>query len=158
MGTEAIGDRRELVQPQRADKTVLLALRDRLASEDLVLVCMNCRSQRRTTVGTLPDRVKCAKCGGVLVAALQPYAKKDLEVLRKDASDEEGRRALKRIYKNANLVMAHGRKAAMAMVGRGVGADTAARILARYHLEDDEFLRDILAAEITYARTKRFWD
>jgi len=158
MGTEAIGDRRELVQPQRADKTVLLALRDRLASEDIVLVCMNCRSQRRTTVGALPDRVKCAKCGGVLVAALQPYAKKDLEVLRKGASDEEGRRALKRIYKNANLVMAHGRKAALAMVGRGVGADTAARILARYHLEDDEFLRDILAAEITYARTKRFWD
>ena len=78
MGTEAIGDRRELVQPQRADKTVLLALRDRLASEDIVLVCMNCRSQRRTTVGALPDRVKCAKCGGVLVAALQPYAKKDL--------------------------------------------------------------------------------
>jgi len=158
MGAEAIGDRRELVQPQRADKTVLLALRDRLASEDIVLVCMNCRSQRRTTVGALPERVKCAKCGGVLVAALQPYAKKDFDVLRKGASDEEGRRALKRIYKNANLVMAHGRKAAIAMVGRGVGADTAARILARYHLEDDEFLRDILAAEITYARTKRFWD
>ncbi len=158
MGAEAIGDRRELVQPQRADKTVLLALRDRLASEDIVLVCMNCRSQRRTTVGALHERVKCAKCGGVLVAALQPYAKKDFDVLRKGASDEEGRRALKRIYKNANLVMAHGRKAAIAMVGRGVGADTAARILARYHLEDDEFLRDILAAEITYARTKRFWD
>ncbi|MGD9963473.1 MAG: ATP-dependent helicase, partial [Thermoplasmata archaeon] len=158
MGEEAIGDRRELVQPQRADKTVLLALKDRLASEDIILVCMNCRSQRRTTVGALPDRAKCAKCGGVLLAAIQPYAKKDLAVLRKGASDEEGRRALKRIYKNANLVMAHGRKAAMAMVGRGVGADTAARILARYHLEEDEFLRDILAAEITYARTKRFWD
>jgi ATP-dependent Lhr-like helicase len=158
IGMEAIGDRRELVQPQRADKTVLLALRDRLASEDVVMVCMNCRSQRRTTVGALPDRVRCAKCDGVLVAAIQPYAKKDFDVLRRGASDEEGRRALKRIYKNANLVMAHGRKAVMAMVGRGVGADTAARILARYHLEEDEFLRDILAAEITYARTKRFWD
>src|SRR3989339_1369723 len=51
MGAEAIGDRRDLVQPQRADKTVLLALRDRLASEELVLVRMNCRGQRRTTVG-----------------------------------------------------------------------------------------------------------
>ena len=158
MGTEAIGDRRELVQPQRADRTVLLALKERLLSEDVVTVCMNCRSQRKTTVGSLPERIKCSKCGGVLVAAIQPYAKKDFEVLRRGASDEEGRRALKRIYKNANLVMAHGRKAAIAMVGRGVGADTAARILARYHLEEDEFLRDILAAEITYARTKRFWD
>jgi ATP-dependent Lhr-like helicase len=158
MGEDALGDRRELIQPRRADRTVLLALRDRLASEDIVLVCMNCRSQRKTTVGALPNRIKCSKCGGVLVAAIQPYAKKDFEVLRKGASDEEGRRTLKRVYKNANLVMAHGKKAAMAMVGRGVGADTAARILARYHLEEDEFLRDILAAEVTYARTKRFWD
>lgn len=158
MGKEAIGDRRELVQPQRADRTVLLSLKERLASEDIVLVCMNCRSQRKTSVGSLPDRIKCGKCDGVLLAAIQPYAKRDFEVLRKGASDEEGRRALRRIYKNANLVMAHGKKAVMAMVGRGVGADTAARILAMYHLEEDEFLRDILAAEITYARTKRFWD
>lgn len=49
-------------------------------------------------------------------------------------------------------------KAVIALVGRGVGPDTAARILARYSAEDEEFLRDILTAEVTYARTKRFWD
>ena len=54
--------------------------------------------------------------------------------------------------------MAHGKKAAMVLVGRGVGPDTAARILARYHLEEAELLRDILAAEVSYARTKKFWD
>lgn len=158
MGAEAIKDRRELVLPQRADRTVLRALNERLLSEEIVLVCMNCRSQRKTSVGALPDKVKCHRCEGVLVAAIQPYAKRDFEVLKKGASDEEGQRTLKRVYKNANLVMAHGKKAALALVGRGVGADTAAKILARYHLEEDEFLRDILAAEITYARTKRFWD
>ena len=92
------------------------------------------------------------------MAAVQPYAKADLRVLRKGASSEEERRAMRRVYKNANLVMAHGKKAVLALVGRGVGPDTAARVLARYHLEEDEFLRDILAAEISYARTKRFWD
>jgi ATP-dependent Lhr-like helicase len=158
MGSDAIGDRRELVQPRRADKTVLLALRDRLLSEDVIMVCMNCRSQRKMTVSSVPEKIRCSRCDGVLVAAIQPYAKKDFSLLKKGASTEEEKRAMRRIYKNANLVMAHGRKAVMAMVGRGVGADTAARILARYHLEEDEFLRDILAAEITYARTKRFWD
>jgi ATP-dependent Lhr-like helicase len=54
--------------------------------------------------------------------------------------------------------MGHGKKAVIALVGRGVGPDTAARLLARYQTEEDEFLRDILAAEIMYARTKRFWD
>jgi ATP-dependent Lhr-like helicase len=158
IGRKAIGVRKELMQPQRADRTVLMALKNRLLKEDVVLVCMNCRSQRKSTVGALPERVKCPNCGGVLVAAVQPYAKADLRVLRKGASSEEERRAMRRVYKNANLVMAHGKKAVLALVGRGVGPDTAARVLARYHLEEDEFLRDILAAEISYARTKRFWD
>ena len=46
----------------------------------------------------------------------------------------------------------------MALVGRGVGPDTAARILAKNSMDEDELLRDILAAEVNYARTKRFWD
>jgi len=54
--------------------------------------------------------------------------------------------------------MAHGRKAVMALMARGVGEDTAARILRGYHETEQDFLRDVLAAEVTYARTKRFWD
>jgi ATP-dependent Lhr-like helicase len=158
IGTQAIGRRQELMQPRRADKTVLMALKARLLSEDVVMVCMNCRSQRRSKVENLPDRIGCHKCGGVLLAAIQPYAKKDFEVLKKGAAGEDEIRLLKKVYKNANLVMAHGRKAVMALVGRGVGPDTAGRILARYHLEEYEFLKDLLEAEVSYARTKRFWD
>jgi len=158
MGFEAIGERRHIVQPQRADKTVLIALSDRLQAEEIVMVCMNCRSQRKGKVANLPERISCSRCGGVVIAAIQPYVKKDLKILKKGAASEEDRKTLKRIYKNANLVTAHGKKAVMALVGRGVGVDTAARILARCHMEEYEFLRDLLAAEITYARTKRFWD
>jgi ATP-dependent Lhr-like helicase len=48
----------------------------------------------------------------------------------------------------------------MALAGRGIGPNTAARILRKQYLVDDEqeFLREILKAEINYARTKRFWD
>ena len=158
MGIKAIGKRQELMQLRRADKTILSALKTRLMSEDVILVCMNCRTHKRGSVENLPERIKCAKCGGVLVAAIRPYAKKDLAVLKKGASTDEDTKALKKIYKNANLVMAHGRKALMALVGRGIGPDTAGRILARYHVEEYEFLKDILEAEVNYARTKRFWD
>ncbi|OGS55634.1 MAG: ATP-dependent helicase [Euryarchaeota archaeon RBG_19FT_COMBO_56_21] len=158
IGKEAIGTRKELMQPQRADKAVLNVLRDRLSKEDIVMVCLNCRTQKRSSVGLLPDKIRCAKCEGVLMAAIQPYIKTQLDLLKKGPTNEEQRKELKRIYKNANLVMAHGKKAVLALVGRGVGPDTAARILARYQTEEDEFLRDILAAEIMYARTKRFWD
>jgi len=51
-------------------------------------------------------------------------------------------------------------------MGRGIGPDTASRILRRYQKNDlknsDEtlikFLRDLLKAELTYARTRGFWD
>ena len=158
IGKEAIGTRKELMQPQRADKAVLNALKERLMKEDVVMVCMNCRTHKRSSVSQLPEKIRCAKCDGVLMAAVQPYVKTQLNLLKKGPTNEEQRKELKRIYKNANLVMAHGRKAVLALVGRGVGPDTAARILARYQTEEDEFLRDILAAEIMYARTKRFWD
>lgn len=158
LGKEAIGARTELMQPQRADKAVLNALKERLEKEEVILVCMNCRTQRRSAVGQLPHKIRCSKCDGVLLAAIQPYAKAQLDILRKGPTTDEQRKELKRTYKNANLVMAHGRKAVLALVGRGVGPDTAARILARYQTDEDEFMRDILAAEITYARTKRFWD
>ena len=158
IGDQAIGKRQELMQPRRADKTILSALKTRLMSEDIVLVCMNCRTNRRGNVGSLPERITCAKCGGVVIAAIRPYAKQELAVLKKGAASEDEMKVLKRIYKNANLVTAHGRKAAMALVGRGIGPDTAGRILARYHVEEYEFLKDILEAEVNYARTKRFWD
>jgi ATP-dependent Lhr-like helicase len=158
IGKHAIGTRKELMQPQRADKAMLKALKDRLMAEEVVMVCMNCRTQKKSTVERLPDKIKCAKCGGVLMAAIQPYVKSQFDILKKGPKNEEQRKELKRIYKNANLVMAHGKKAVVTIVGRGVGPDTAARILARVQTEEDEFLRDILAAEIVYARTKKFWD
>jgi ATP-dependent Lhr-like helicase len=158
IGKQAIGSRTELMQPQRADRAVLNAMKERLISEEVILVCMNCRTHKKSSVANLPDKIKCAKCGGVLLAAIQPYAKSQLDILKKGASNEEERRELKRIRKNANLVMAHGKRAVTALVGRGIGPDTAARILARYQTEEEEFLRDILTAEITFARTKRFWN
>jgi ATP-dependent Lhr-like helicase len=158
IGQKAIGKRQELMQPRRADKAVLMALKTRLMSEDIILVCMNCRVRRKGSVESLPERIECANCGGVVLAAVRPYAKRDLQILRKGASNDEELRMLKKIYKNANLVMAHGRKAVLALVGRGIGPDTAGRILARYHVEEYEFLKDILVAEVNYARTKRFWD
>lgn len=158
IGAQAIKDRKELMQPQRADKVVLNALKERLQSEEVVMVCMNCRTQKRSSVNALPEKIRCAKCGGVLLAAIQPYLRQHLTILKKGPANEDERRELRRIHKNANLVMAHGKKAVIALVGRGIGPDTAAKILMRPHRDDDDFLRDILAAEIMYARTKRFWD
>ena len=79
---------------------------------------------------------------------------------------KEENKEVKRLYKNASLVLNYGNIAILALMGRGIGPDTAARILRRYNRinleKSDElqikFLRDILKAELNYARTRGFWD
>ena len=79
-------------------------------------------------------------------------------ILRKTKHSGSEIKTIKRLYKNANLVFGHGKRAVFAMRARGVGPDTAARILAMHYETEEEFLRRVLSAEITYARTRRFWD
>jgi ATP-dependent Lhr-like helicase len=93
-----------------------------------------------------------------MVAVLHPYNRDIVKLLKKPNPNEEEKREIQRMYKSANLVMEHGKRALVALSGRGVGPDTAARILSGFYDNEDEFLRDILSAEMNYARTKKFWD
>ena len=57
----------------------------------------------------------------------------------------------------SDLVMVGGKNAIIALAGRGVGYVTTSRILSKYHADEDDLYRDILAAERQYFKTKRFW-
>lgn len=158
MGRAGLEHSRELIAPQRADHSILMALRNRLEEEQLFMTCLNCRAQWKLKVGDAPRHVHCERCGGKMVAALHPYNREHAKLLSKKKLTEEEEAEVRRMYKSASLVNKNGRKALLCLAGRGVGPDTAARVLAGFHENEDEFLREILAAEITYARTKRFWD
>jgi len=104
------------------------------------------------------DKPRCPECGSSMVAPLHPY--QDESIVDKDEKDLdlEERKELKMYYKLAELARVHKKRALMALSARGVGHQNAGRILSRRHRDEDEFLKDILEAEIRYARTKRFWD
>ena len=158
VGRAGIEGGRLVVSPSKADHATLQAVKARLEKETATLVCLNCRMTWRSSVKELPSKIVCPKCEGRMVAVIGPYEKDRLAKVDLQGTDKESRSFKKRLFTNASLVMAHGRKAVMALMARGVGEDTAARILRSYHDTEEDFLRDILAAEITYARTKRFWD
>jgi len=157
LGEKMISEQSELMLPRTADRTILMALRNRLMEEQVILHCLKCHTERRSLVKNLPSKISCNNCGGVMLAVSRPYAKDDLKALKKKGRKEDAEK-IKKLYKTASLVMANGRRAVIALVARGVGPDTAARLLQRYYRSEEEFLRDILAAEVLYARTKRFWD
>lgn len=151
--------RKGLMAPEKADRTILLALRRRLEKDNVKLICLNCKRTHHRSIQDIEDKVRCSNCDGKLLAVIPKH---DLEISKlvkksKNLTDHE-KKELKRLRTNANLVMSYGKQAIITLAGRGIGALTAARILARQHSDDLELLRDILRAEITYARTKRFWD
>lgn len=157
---------RGLMVPSRADRSILMALKKRLEETDISLVCTNCNNIWNTSVGRADKRPKCSRCGAIKVAVLPRRNRNIAKILTKKGRTPEENREAKRIHKNASLVLSYGKAALLALAGRGIGPDTAARILARYNILDLEkseeaqikFLRDILKAELTYARTRGFWD
>jgi len=158
IGRAGLEGGRLLVAPSKADHATLMAVKNRLEKETASLLCLNCKMTWRSGVKDLPAKVRCPTCAGLMVAVVAPYEKEKIAKMDLQGTDKASRSVAKRLFTNASLVMAHGRKAVLALMARGVGEDTAARILRGYHETEEDFLRDVLAAEVTYARTKRFWD
>ena len=159
IGNEGITRSKELMQPRRADHSILMALKKRLEDETLHASCLNCLGQWRFIVKDAPDRFICPKCGGNMIALLKGYEKESIKSIKmKDRTEQDKKDAL-RVSRNANLVNEYGgKKASIVLAGRGVGPDGASRILRSMHVDEDSFLREIMDAEVQYAKNKRFWD
>ena len=72
------------------------------------------------------------------------------------ASDDPKERA--RMQKNAELIRTHGHDAVLALMGRGVGEETATRLLRGLSRGNRvALLRAIHNAELQYAKTRRYW-
>ena len=160
--------------------TLVKAVRERLAQEPLSLVCLRCGFVRTTT----PARYReeggslCLLCRGALSAVLSPrreaeIAKLSLYAKKKRTPSTSSARARRRGargvppdtealvragYTSAELLAHYGERALFALAARGVGPETARRILTRLYRNDDEFFVELLRAERSYARTRAFWD
>ena len=157
---EIITPSKELMQPLRADHTILMAMKKRLCDEVLYASCLNCRNQWRVRVADAPREFVCPRCNGLMVALLKEYDREAIKVCRKDKDDftEEEAKIYSKLRRVANLVSTNGGRAAMVLAGRGVGPETASRILRNSYRDEDDFLREIMSAEVTFAKNKRFWD
>lgn len=157
---------RGLMVPQRPDRTILMALKKRLEDASITFLCMNCTHLWNTTVLRSETQPQCPRCHALKICVLSRYDKKKSILLEKKQLSTQEKNTLKRLNKNASLVLRYGKYAVLALMARGVGPDAAARILSKYspkELDTNEesqlqFFKDILHSEITYARTRGFWD
>lgn len=157
IGLEGVEAYRRLIAPQKPDRSILITLKRRLEDERIKLLCLSCKKSYTKRIGNIQKKISCQNCGGKMVAAIPTY--EDLgPILSMKKPKEKEKKIIKKIFTNANLVLSHGKNAILAMRARGIGPKTAARILAMHYETEEEFLREILSAEIKYAKTRRFWD
>jgi ATP-dependent Lhr-like helicase len=157
IGASGILSSKDQIPPPSADQAVIGMLKRRLDQSEVILGCMNCRSYKsRTAVARVPDKPQCPKCGARLIAALKPFEEEQYRLVAKAKKSEEDRTIEQRLLRNANIVLSSGKKAVIALVARGVGPETASRILATL-TEDDAFYREIMKAERTFIQTHRYW-
>ncbi|MDD5778379.1 MAG: DEAD/DEAH box helicase [Candidatus Thermoplasmatota archaeon] len=140
MSRAAEAMRGEVFRPSGVDDAVLASLKKRLEKTPLTLTCMNCGYRWSTTVGRASP--SCPKCSGKMISV---------------TTGRHGKSTSGGALKTASLVASYGSKAFLVLAGYGIGPDTAARVLATQK-EGNDLLREILEAEVTYSRTRQFWD
>lgn len=151
---------RELMAPETADRSIILALKDRIMNDHVLLFCLNCKKySSKKKVEDVEDPPVCPVCGSKFIAALKPWEKDEMELARhpEKLKLEDDKLKVKRVYRNGNIVLSHGKKAVIALASRGLGPETASRVIAKLKEDEDDFYRDILRAERDYVRTRRFW-
>jgi ATP-dependent Lhr-like helicase len=75
----------------------------------------------------------------------------------KELSEEE-LKELTQARRKADLILSYGKKAVTALEVKGVGPETASRILGKMHSKEEEFYMDLLKAKIQYLKTRQYWE
>ncbi|MEI8002907.1 MAG: hypothetical protein WCG94_01075 [Methanothrix sp.] len=160
IGTSGRGGGRDVTSPEHADAAVIDLLKNRIMNDRVLLFCVNCKKWKSMRqVERVPEQPECPLCGSRMIAALKPWEEEEIKIVKKPEKKKtaEDKRRTKRVFRNANLVLSYGKTAAIALASRGLGPETAARVVGKRQRDELEFYRDILKAEREYARTKRFW-
>jgi len=155
----------ELMAPERVLLNNIDKMKKAIEARRATLLCMSCGEwTAEMKIKSLPEQPECEKCRSKLLALLYPSQgvrclQENLKKRRegKELMEEE-LKDLTHARRTADLILSYGKKAVIALETRGVGPETAFRILGKMHPKEDEFYIDLLKAKIQYLRTREYWE
>jgi len=159
------GDATELMAPEKMLVNNIDKLKMAIDARETTLLCMKCGEwSTHQKIKELPEEPRCDNCGSGLLAPL--YRSQDevklRDVLRRRREGKElTPKELKEVSqarRKADLTLSYGKNAVRALQVKGVGPETASRILGKMHPQEDNFYMDLLKAKIQFLRTREYWD
>lgn len=152
----------ELIELERVTKDNVKRMKTALEAETVELLCIKCRHSEEVLVKELSEKLECFKCGSSLLAVNRYPGLNVKRILEKRLGGQplnDGEvKALANARQTADLVLSYGKKAVIALLVKGVGPQTASKILAKMHYKEEDFYKDLLKAKLHYIKTRRFWN
>ncbi|MEM3596920.1 MAG: DEAD/DEAH box helicase [Candidatus Bathyarchaeia archaeon] len=155
----------ELMAPEKVLLSNIERMRRAIEARTITLLCMACGEwTTEKKVRDLPESPTCEKCQSKLLALLyrNQDARQIREILKKRREGktltEDELRELTHARRKADLVLSYGKRAVIALEVKGVGPETASRILGKMHPKEEEFYMDLLKAKIQFLKTREFWE
>jgi ATP-dependent helicase Lhr and Lhr-like helicase len=152
----------EVMKPSLPKEEILKAFRKRILLTRVRLICMNCYEYSvATNVRDVDKEPECPKCGAHLIGIANRYNRAASEIVkkkkrRKEMTKEEEKEFIA-LRRTGDLVLVYGRKAVETLAGRGIGPETAARVLAKLQPNREQLYKDILEAEKKFVETSKYW-
>jgi len=131
-------------------------VRNRLLARTVHLRCFDCGRAARARIADLDEMPSCS-CGSRFLTMPSGAEERLMLDLKVSGARIESREAISRLKWKADLISIYGRKAVIALSVRGIGPQTASRILSKMHDKDDEFIADLIRASGAYEATRRYW-
>ncbi len=158
-------DTAELMAPERLLLTNIDRMKRSIEARVAKLLCLNCGAwTKQIRIKDLAEEPECENCHSRLLTLLyfSQDADKLVEDLRKRREGKEltpeELKDLSNARRKADLLLSYGKQAVRALQVKGVGPETASRILGRMHPDEDTFYMDLLKAKVQYLRTREYWD
>ena len=160
---------RDIAKPDRPEAEILKIFKQRLLATRVRIVCMNCgKYSVAEPAGELAKELRCPLCTSKLLACVHPHMTEAQEIIKKRLKgkelSEEEQKKLEKLRRSADAIVVYGKFGAIALAGRGVGPQTAMRVMAKAmaagkgkNISEDELYKEILNAEREFIRTKKFW-
>jgi len=151
----------DVAKPERPEKEIFKIFKNRLLNSKVRLLCINCGKYSITETVNDIKELRCSHCQSKLIAILKPHREEAQNIVKKwlkglELSDEE-KGKLEFIKKSADLAIVYDRLACLVLAGRGIGPQTATRILSKPRRSEDDLFKYILEAEKEFIKNKKYW-